>query len=539
MRKLYLVLLFLLLQATPASADQPDSLEWKLRVDTTRSYPVCLDDDTLFLIRAGVPGISAQARAMTISGRITAFADEILPLDSVRLEDAGIFTEVLASERYLMGVWDIDAAAAGTTREALARDIVARIRASVEAYRKEYSARSLLQGIGLSVLATLVLVILWKIMLRLHRTVLARLDPFIRGIRVQQKEVVRADRIRRAITLLAGGVKVFLVIILLYAYVEFVLSAFAWTRPFAARVLGLVLVPVRLMWDAFMRQIPNLAFIAVLVILTRYFLKGIRFFFREVETEQAALPGFYADWAQPTYKIVRFLIIAFAAVVAFPYVPGSSSPAFQGVSIFLGVLFSLGSSSAVSNIVAGVILTYMRSFKVGDVVQIAEARGVVLGSTLLVTRIRTPKNVEITVPNSAILGTHVTNYSTQAREKNLILHTSVTIGYDVPWRQIHALLLMAAEKTPDLLKDPAPFVLQKSLDDFYVSYELNAYTEKATGMVRIYSDLHKNIQDAFNEYGVQIMSPNYEADREKPAVVPKDHWYAPPARKPGEPGADA
>jgi small-conductance mechanosensitive channel len=538
MRKLYLAFCFLLLQVTLASADQIDSLNWKLRVDTTRSYPVCLDGDTLFLIRAGVPGLSAQARATVISGRIAAFADEIMPLDSVRLEDAGIFTEVLASERYLLAVWDIDGTAAGTTREMLARDIAAKIRASVEAYRKEYSARSLLQGIGLSLLATIALVILWKIILRLHRTALARLQPRVRGIRVQQKEVVRADWIRGLITLVASGVRAFLVIILLYAYADFVLSVFAWTRPFAASIFRLVMVPVWLMWDSFVQEIPNLAFIAVLAIVTRYLLLGIRLLFREVETGRLELPGFYADWAHPTYKIVRILVIAFAAVVAFPYIPGSSSPAFQGVSIFLGVLLSLGSSSAVSNIVAGVILTYMRSFKAGDVVRIGDATGVVLGSTLLVTRIRTWKNVEVTVPNSVVLGAHVTNYSIQAHEKNLILPTSVTIGYDAPWRQVHGLLLMAAKKTPNLLTDPAPFVLQNSLNDFYVTYELNVYTEKATAMIQIYSDLHRNIQDAFNEHGVQIMSPHYVADRGKPTVVPKDKWYAPPARKPGETGAD-
>jgi small-conductance mechanosensitive channel len=209
------------------------------------------------------------------------------------------------------------------------------------------------------------------------------------------------------------------------------------------------------------------------------------------------------------------------------------------VSIFIGVLLSLGSSSAVANVVAGVILTYMRAFKTGDYVRISDTVGTVVGSNLLVTRILTPKNVEITVPNSSILATHVTNYSMRAREKQLILNTTVTIGYDAPWRQVHALLTMAAEKTRAVLKDPAPFVLQNSLDDFYVTYELNAYTDDAVNMVYTYADLHKNIQDLFNEYGVQIMSPNYLADRPHPTVVPKERWYAAPAKQPGEAGADA
>jgi small-conductance mechanosensitive channel len=202
------------------------------------------------------------------------------------------------------------------------------------------------------------------------------------------------------------------------------------------------------------------------------------------------------------------------------------------MSIFLGVLFSLGSTSAVANVVAGIILTYMRSFRVGDVVKINEMIGVVVSQGTLVTRIRTPKNVEISIPNSTVLTTHVTNYTSQAVEGRLILHTSVTIGYDTAWRQVHALLIMAAEKTREVLRDPEPFVLQTSLNDFYVTYELNVYTRSPEHMPSIFSDLHRNIQDAFNEYGVQIMSPNYIADKPTPTIVPKERWFANPA-KPG------
>jgi small-conductance mechanosensitive channel len=202
------------------------------------------------------------------------------------------------------------------------------------------------------------------------------------------------------------------------------------------------------------------------------------------------------------------------------------------------VLFSLGSTSAVANIVAGVILTYMRSFKVGEIVKIQETVGVVVGHGLLVTRIRTWKNMEVTIPNANVLGAQVINYSVQAKTGNLILPTSVTIGYDAPWRQVHALLLMAADKTEDVLKEPKPFVLQSSLGDFYVSYELNVYIALPERMLTIYSDLHQNIQDAFNEYGVQILSPNYMVDRANPTMVPKDRWYEPPARKPGVQGSE-
>ncbi|MBP1753213.1 MAG: MscS Mechanosensitive ion channel, partial [Geobacteraceae bacterium] len=235
-------------------------------------------------------------------------------------------------------------------------------------------------------------------------------------------------------------------------------------------------------------------------------------------------------------RIFRLLIVAFAVIVAFPYIPGSESPAFKGVSLFLGVLFSLGSQSTVSNILAGFTLTYRRLYKVGDRVRIDDIVGDVTMIRVPVTHLKTVKNEEVIIPNSTILNSNVTNYSSLSMETGLILHTTVTIGYDAPWRQVHALLLMAAERTPGLLKDPPPFVFQKSLDDFYVSYELNVYTDMPHAMGRLYSDLHQNIQDCFNEYGVQIMSPNYEADRPEAPIVPKERWYEAPAQPPGSGG---
>ncbi|MDH5275865.1 MAG: mechanosensitive ion channel family protein, partial [Gammaproteobacteria bacterium] len=226
---------------------------------------------------------------------------------------------------------------------------------------------------------------------------------------------------------------------------------------------------------------------------------------------------------------------ALTAVVIFPYLPGSGSPAFQGVSIFLGVLFSLGSTSAIANVVAGLVLTYMRPFRNGDRVKIADTVGDVLERDLLVVRVRTIKNVDVTIPNSMVLSNHIINFSACARDPGLILHSSVTIGYDAPWRQVHDLLTAAASRTPGIEKEPAPFVLQTALDDFYVRYELNATTSTPNRMAEIYSELHANIQDAFNEAGVEIMSPHYVAARDgSQSTIPADHlpasYIAPPFR---------
>jgi len=329
-------------------------------------------------------------------------------------------------------------------------------------------------------------------------------------------------------------VRLVIILILFYIYFQLVLGFFPWTRPLSNKLLDLIMAALTTMGKEILQYAPNLIFLAVLAIVTNYLFKLMRLFFEGLESGAISFPGFYPDWAKPTCRIASILLIAFMVVVAFPYIPGSDSPAFKGVSIFLGVILSLGSSSVISNVLAGLTMTYRRAFRVGDRVKIGEFRGDVTAMRLLVTHLRTPKNEEIVVPNSLIINSNVINYNTLAKERGLILHTPVTIGYNVPWRQVHALLLQAAGRTPGLLPDPPPFVRKTALDEFYVRYELNAYTDSPHRMMRLYSDLHENILDAFNEFGVQIMSPHYVSDRAAPAVVPPEHWYEPPAQPPAE-----
>jgi small-conductance mechanosensitive channel len=226
------------------------------------------------------------------------------------------------------------------------------------------------------------------------------------------------------------------------------------------------------------------------------------------------LSGFHADWAMPTYSIVRFILYAFMFVLIFPYLPGSDSNIFRGVSVFLGLLISLGSSSVIANMMAGLVITYMRPFKIGDRIKIGEISGDVLEKTLLVTRIKTVKNEIVTIPNSSILTGNTTNYTVLSKAEGLIIHTTLTIGYDVPWNNVHEALIEAALKTKMILKNPKPFVLQTSLDDFYVSYQLNAFINKPVKQALIYSNLHQHIQDVFNEKGIEILSPHYRAERD-------------------------
>ena len=393
----------------------------------------------------------------------------------------------------------------------------------------EQAVRGIAVGIfwagGFTLMMILVAKSLWGIQQVLEVRLQQWRGTLIQSIRVKRAELFAPERLAELIN---GTVKIttrLTIVVAFYFYITSVFSLFTFSAAWAETLVSYVLTPAGVALKAIVNYLPNLFTIAVIITVAYYGVKLIRWFFQEVEKGTIPLPGFFPDWATPTYKIVRFLVIAFVLIVVFPYLPGSNSPAFQGVSIFLGVLFSLGSSSAIANVVSGIVLTYMRALEPGDRVQIGETTGDVLEKTLLVTRIRTSKNVEIAIPNAMVLGDHIINYSASARQGNgLLLHTTVTIGYDIPWRHVHELLIKAADMTEDVMREPAPFVHQTGLNDFYPAYELNVYTDKPGSMAHIYSDLHANIQDVFNEANVEILSPHYSAVRDGNEVTtPPDY----------------
>jgi len=385
-------------------------------------------------------------------------------------------------------------------------------------------------------IATLALVLAIKGLRKLFDGIRRRLrlweGTWIKALRFQEQIFLSARDVSQLVNTLVRVLQILAVALVVSVYIQVVFSLIPWTEPWARSLFNYLLEAFLSLASAIINYLPNLVIVAMILALTGYLLKFTRLVFRGIESERITVPGFYSEWAKPTFNLVRILIVAFALVVVFPYLPGSDSPAFQGVSIFFGVLFSLGSTGAVANMVAGIVLTYMRAFQIGDRVKIAGTLGDVVEKTLLVTRLRTAKNVDITIPNSLVLANQIINYSTLETEKGLILHTTVTIGYDMPWRKIHELLITAANATESIESEPAPFVLQTSLDDFYVSYELNAYTSHSLQMPRIYSELHQNIQDQFFEAGVEIMSPHFSAIRDGNAAnIPEDYLpkdYNPP-----------
>jgi small-conductance mechanosensitive channel len=306
-----------------------------------------------------------------------------------------------------------------------------------------------------------------------------------------------------------------LIIIIIYLTLPLIFGLLPWAKNIADTLLGYVLNPTRKILIAIWDYLPNLFTIFVLVTIILYIRKGFKYLSKEIESGTLKIDGFYKDWAKPTYQIISILLFAFLLVVIFPYLPGSDSPVFKGVSVFIGLLFTFGSSGSLSNIISGLVLTYTRAFKIGDRVKVGDTMGDVIEKSLLVTRLKTTKNEIISIPNTNVMNSHITNYSSEVRDgKGLIIYTSVTIGYDAPWKQVHQLLIDAALASDLIEKTPIPFVLQTSLDDFYVSYQINAYTKKPNQQARIYSNLHAQIQEKFNEAGVEIMSPHYNAIRD-------------------------
>lgn len=500
--------------------------------DSVRGAAVVFEGDTLLRLYGSLGPFSAMARATAVADRLHQIRGRVARgEDSIAVLDRGTYTELVAGDVVVMTVLDDDARPIGRSRNDAARAFADVIRREIVVATTRMGSRALAIGAALAAAATLALVLLLWALAWGYPRIYARIEA-LRGVRlpalrIQQFELLSAGRLSSLLVRVAKLSRAALTLLILYIYVPLVLSFFSWTLALSREIVSYAVTPFAVAWQAIVVFLPNVFYIAAIVVITRYTLRGVHALFRAVGDGAITFREFHRDWAEPTYKIARVLLLAFAAVVVFPYLPGARSDAFKGVSLFLGVLFSLGSSSAIGNMVAGVVLTYTRAFQIGDRVKIGETTGDVTEKTLLVTRVRTIKNVEITIPNGTVLGAQVINYSTLAASRGLILHTAVTIGYDAPWRTVHELLVGAAGRTEHLAAEPEPFVLQTSLDDFYVTYELNAYTARADLMAVIYSRLHENIQESFNAAGVEIMSPHYAALRDgNQTTIPANHLGA-------------
>jgi len=515
--------------AGAAEPDQPASAI----ASEPQTAPVLVDGYELFSV-VGVSAYPAERRAQEIADRIAGLAkDPAFDPSTIELDKEQDTIVIVGGQTRIMAVFEQDAAAEGMATRIVALAMSQRIRESIETYRQERSPDYIVESV-LVMLAVLagVVAVFWALqwlLRRLLRLMEGRYRARIRKLEARSSGAVEAEQFWRVIKGLAFGIWWVLLLVVVSVAADVSLQRLPWTRVVSYWFRELVQSPIQTMITAVVEAIPDLIFLTILALLIRYFLRVLQAVFMSIAQGTMKFAGLEADTAIVTYRLLRYGIIAFSLVVAYPYIPGSGSDAFKGISVFTGVLLSIGASSIIANTMAGYMLIYRKAFREGDLVRIGAHIGKVEAIRQQVTVLCTPKNEQVVIPNSVILSAETINYSARVKAGRLILHSTVTIGYDAPWRQVEALLLQAADRTPGLLKDPKPFVLKRELGDFYVSYEINAYSDSAEKMLQTYSTLHENILDLFNEHDVQIMSPHFERQPAEPVLVPKERWFARPA----------
>ncbi|NJK39776.1 MAG: mechanosensitive ion channel family protein [Oscillatoriales cyanobacterium RM2_1_1] len=517
-------------QSALISQSRPQPGDTQIEGNKIDGFPVVLDGRTLFRVREGMPGIaSASERADILNERLKEIArDSTVTADSIQVVEQDNLSVVQAGGEVLFTIREEDRFG-NRSRQQTAEKAAQIIQSAIAQYREERSTKQLIIGIVWATLGTLGFILFVGLLQRIISKALIRvraarrvdaLDLNYHGSQLLDSKAVSY--------LLEGLIKLLRVGIILgaiFLYIPFFLSQFPITRSLGNSVFNDIGQKVEDLVTSFVHYIPSLAIILIIGFVTYYVIGFANLVILELGRSNI-YPWFYPEWIQPTKRLTAFIIVAIACIVASSYIPGINSPAFQGISIFLGALLTIGSSSAVSNTISGIILIYTRSFQLGDYIRIGEIVGEVREKSLFVTRIITPKKEVITIPNTAVLNSNVVNYSVISREStsHLLLHTTVTLGYDLPWKKVHETLVKAALATSSILSDPEPFVLQTGLNDFNVSYELNAYTDLPILMPRIYSELHQNIQDYCNRVGIEILSPHFSALRDgNHSTIPADY----------------
>jgi small-conductance mechanosensitive channel len=511
------------MKLTAYAADSVKRTRQKQRIDSlrqvTQGVPVIVDDDTLFYFYAKRGGHTPQQRAENVANDITALGKRFnLKPDSLYIESSDIVTDVMYDNKVIVSFTDQDGLWEGCTRDQLAADKRLVILEKLKVIKEEHGFLQLCKRVAYFVLVLVgQFLLFWgtnwlfrRVKVRIVKLRNTRLKPFS----IQDYELLDTHKQVKLLIFLASLVRYAFMLLQLLLSVPLLFSIFPQTKNLAFQLFSYIWNPVKSILVGIVSYIPNLFTIFVICLAIRYLVRLFRYLAGEVQSERLKLRGFYPDWAIPTYHIIRFLLYAFMIAMIYPYLPGSNSGVFQGISVFVGLIVSLGSSTVIGNIIAGLVITYMRPFKIGDRIKLNDTTGNVIEKTPLVTRIRTPKNEVVTIPNSFVMSSHTVNFSQSAREYGLIIHSEVSIGYDVPWRKVNKLLIEAALNTPGVVDDPRPFILSTSLNDWYPVYQVNAYIKDADKLAQIYSDLHQSIQDRFNEEGIEIMSPHYMAVRD-------------------------
>jgi small-conductance mechanosensitive channel len=517
--------LALRVSAETPPADQPVSI-------TVRGREVAV-------LRVRLLGYAPKERAIAAGERIRQTLDAEGP-GTVTLRELpeGRMVELDGKALFVLTSGDANALA-GETLETVTAEAAARLRTIVAESREGRDVRRLLSAIALGVLATAIAGALLLGISRIRRRAERALDAVVQSrletLKRTGVDAVPREHVTGLIRMLVRAAVFILGAALVLGWLDFVLTRFPFTRPLGEKFADVLRDAVGTVGAAIVGMIPGLLVVVIIFFLTRFLARLLEAFFRRIETGEVDVTWLEPELAVPTRKIALGLLWIFAVVMAYPYLPGSGSEAFKGISVLVGLMISLGSTSLVGQAASGLMLLYSRTVRVGEWVRIGEHEGLVTSVGMLATRLKTGLGDEKILPNNVVVGTTTHNYSRFARGRGHLVEASVTIGYGEPWRQVEGLLLLAADRTPDVRKEPKPFVIQRALSDFYVEYQLNAYTDESTRRLLVLSELHRNIQDAFNEFGVQIMSPHYRGDKAQPVVVPKEKWHLPPAPPPGKP----
>ncbi len=483
--------------------------------------------------RGIVGGLEPYERANRSKERITSLPDDALGADvwsepteirGVPFQLVGVQNQVLVELRRE----DLDPASRQTLEE-LGGEVASRLQEVMSAKAEQNYLPNLLRGIGLSLLATLMFGLLLVAIFRLRQRLVTRLRRILQhrslGVSGFDLKPYLNNLVQRAL----GPIAWALILPLAYLWLTFVFKRFPFTRPWG---IGLGNYLVDLLTDLSMGVlggIPGLFTVFLIFLFNRFLTRIVGTFFLGVENRTLNVSWLQPETAKATRRLIIVVMWIFALTVAYPYIPGSNTAAFKGVSVFVGLMVSLGATGLVNQIVSGMVIVYTKAFRPGEFVRIDETEGTVEEIGVLSTKLSTLRNEHVTIPNAVLVGTKVNNYSRDAPVEGAMIATSVTIGYDAPWRQIHALLNMAADRCSGIRKAPKPRVLQKGLSDFYVEYTLLANIDEPEKRYTILSELHGQIQDVFNEYGVQIMSPHYREQAKGPVVVPPENWTLPPA----------
>ncbi len=488
----------------------------KIRVDSikknTKRYAVAPFNDTLFYIYNKLGSSLAKDRAYNVVSRIhNLYEDDFVKVDSFKIENNEISTDIVYKDLVITSVTELDALLEGKSKEEIAASYLKRIQNSITAERADNSISKLLTRSGLVFLILLIFAILIFLINKLKKygtqRILTERTQLIKDIKIKNYVLVTSVQKTRMLINAINILRWALIILIAFIMLPIVFSVFPFTQSWASNLIGLFTKPLKTAVLAIWDYIPNLITVFVILVVMRYAVRFVKYIFSEIDKGKLEINGFHRDFAMPTFTIVRFLLQAFTLVLIFPYLPGANSDIFKGISVFIGVLFSLGSSSAISNIIAGLVITYMRPFRIGDRITIADKTGVVIEKSPLVTRLRTIKNEEITIPNSSVLSGNTVNYSTFS-EDGICFQVELTVGYEEPWQRIHELLLNIPPRIKRVNLTPAPFVLQKKLDDFYVLYELNVYIAKSAEIELAKSEIFQSILDDFLAAGIEMNGPH-------------------------------